>query len=136
MKIVINRCYGGFGLSRAAKIHMLENGGCEHIRLMTPREYYGDKLSDHEILERMERDLQMYLGLLMYEGKVVLDDHGYQVENRTCDHLIRTIETLGREICSGDYAKLAVIEIPDDIEYEIDEYDGKEAIAEKHRRWS
>ena len=31
---------------------------------------------------------------------------------------------------------LEIVEIPDGIAYEIEEYDGQEWIAEKHRRWS
>ena len=33
-------------------------------------------------------------------------------------------------------AKLKIVEIPDDVEWIIEEYDGKEWIAEDHRRWS
>jgi hypothetical protein len=29
-----------------------------------------------------------------------------------------------------------VIEIPDDVEWEVEEYDGLEWVAEKHRTWS
>ena len=31
---------------------------------------------------------------------------------------------------------LKVVEIPDDVEWEINEHDGNEWVAEKHRRWS
>lgn len=36
----------------------------------------------------------------------------------------------------GKCAELKIIEIPDDIEWEIEEYDGWEHVAEKHRVWS
>jgi len=36
----------------------------------------------------------------------------------------------------GDHAELKVVEIPDDVEYLIEEYDGLEHIAEAHRTWS
>tara|TARA_B100000949_G_scaffold213979_1_gene209196 strand:+ start:514 stop:828 length:315 start_codon:yes stop_codon:yes gene_type:complete len=32
-------------------------------------------------------------------------------------------------------ANLKVVEIPDDVEWEIADYDGKEWVAEKHRTW-
>jgi hypothetical protein len=38
-------------------------------------------------------------------------------------------------LASGGFASLKVVEIPDGIEWEIDEYDGKETIHEKHRSW-
>ena len=34
------------------------------------------------------------------------------------------------------YSELKVVEIPDDVEYDIQEYDGNEWVAEKHRTWS
>jgi len=30
---------------------------------------------------------------------------------------------------------LAIVEIPDDVEYTIEEYDGNEHVAEAHRTW-
>ena len=32
-------------------------------------------------------------------------------------------------------ANLKMVEIPDDVEWEIADYDGKEWVAEKHRTW-
>jgi hypothetical protein len=37
---------------------------------------------------------------------------------------------------NGDFAELKVVEIPDDVQWQIEEYDGKEWIAEKHRTWN
>lgn len=48
--------------------------------------------------------------------------------------LIQVIEELG-EKANGNVATLKIIEIPDDIEWEIEEYDGSEWISEKHRTW-
>ena len=56
--------------------------------------------------------------------------------NRTNPKLIEAIETLGTEIASGSMAKLKIVEVPDDVNWKIEEYDGKEWIAEKHRTWS
>jgi len=36
---------------------------------------------------------------------------------------------------SGRWSDLKIVEIPDDVEWEICEYDGLEWIAEKHRKW-
>jgi hypothetical protein len=49
--------------------------------------------------------------------------------------LVRVVELLGRS-ANGWAACLSVVEIPDGIEWQIDEYDGAEWVAEKHRRWS
>ena len=48
--------------------------------------------------------------------------------------LIQVIEEFGRE-ASGRHAELEIVEIPDGVDYEIDDYDGMESIHEKHRSW-
>ena len=90
MKVVINRCYGGFGLS--------------------------DKALD------MYKQLSNKSKICAYE----LD--------RTDPILIQVVETLDAE-ADGFYAKLRIIEIPDDVEWEITEYDGNELVEEVHRKW-
>ena len=49
-------------------------------------------------------------------------------------HLVRVVEELGPE-ASGERSELKVAEIPDGVRWEIQEYDGLEWIAEKHRTW-
>jgi hypothetical protein len=39
------------------------------------------------------------------------------------------------ERVSGDHAELEIIEIPDDVDWVIEQYDGIEWIAERHRTW-
>ena len=53
--------------------------------------------------------------------------------------LIKVIELLGLQKSSGQFAKLRIIEIPDDIPEDgwmIQDYDGVEWVAETHRTWS
>jgi hypothetical protein len=54
---------------------------------------------------------------------------------RDDENLVSVIEELG-EKCWGQYSALKVVEIPDDVEWQIEEYDGVEWIAEKHRIWN
>ena len=66
------------------------------------------------------------------------DDYGYAYiddAKRTDPDLIRCVETLGSEKASGFCAELHVIEIPDDVEWKIYDYDGIESVHEKHRSW-
>ena len=88
MKVVINTCYGGFGLSEKA---------------------------------------YKYLGLTW-------DGYGFGFSDRADPNLVKCVEELGKD-ASGLYAKLKVVEIADDVEWQIEEYDGIEWVAEKHRTW-
>ena len=54
--------------------------------------------------------------------------------DRTDPVLIQIVETLGAE-ANEHFAKLRIIEIPDDVEWEITEYDGSELVEEVHRKW-
>ena len=65
-------------------------------------------------------------------GTVVTRDYGIKPDNPI---LVEIVEQLG-EGANGRYAKLKVVEIPDDVEWQIEEHDGKEWIAEKHRTWN
>lgn len=65
------------------------------------------------------------------------DKFGYEYndyDKRTDSKLIECVETLGAK-ASGDYAKLKVVEVPDDVEWKITDYDGWETVEEVHRRW-
>ena len=54
--------------------------------------------------------------------------------NRNDPRLVECVETLGDK-ANGDSARLHVVEIPDDVDWYIDEYDGIESIHERHRIW-
>lgn len=53
---------------------------------------------------------------------------------RTDKDLIKTVKEFG-DSANTMYSNLKVIEIPDGVEYTVEEYDGQEWIAEKHRTW-
>jgi len=54
--------------------------------------------------------------------------------DRDDPYLIQVVEEMG-DTANGGLSALKVVEIPDDVEWEIEEYDGAEHIAEKHRTW-
>jgi len=66
------------------------------------------------------------------------DDFGIKNDNykayRSDKRLIEALESLPKEDWGNE--DLKIVEIPDGIEFEIDEYDGWESIHEKHRSWS
>lgn len=124
-KVVINTCHGGFGLSdKAVRMYAKVKGfdlysSKEKNRPFGP-DYYLCPESDYETLNREDQD-KMYFS----EYSIKRDDPA----------LVTVVETLGDE-ADGRCAALKVVEIPEDVEWELMEYDGAEWIAEKHRTWS
>ena len=52
--------------------------------------------------------------------------------------LLQVIDEIGLNNAGGYFSKLDIVEIPDDIPVDgwvIQEYDGKEWVAERHRTW-
>ena len=90
MKVVINKCFGGFGLSKVAEGLYLEATEKEEV--------------------------------LAWE--IPRDD----------PVLVRIVEELGKKSW-GIYAELKVVEVPDDVEWFIEDYDGIEWVAEVHETW-
>jgi hypothetical protein len=78
---------------------------------------------------------------LEYDGYGYLRNEDFNInsensyEFRTDKKLISAIEKIGVKKSSGECAELKIIEIPDGIEWMIDEYDGMESVHEKHRTW-
>jgi hypothetical protein len=141
-KIVVNRKHGGFGLSPNAEKRYLEligkgcyfykqtkyghenNGVEEYIRIST------DEASNAFIAYTVTEDFGEVINKIpnndsyWYDGDLERDD----------PILIRVIEEMGEE-ADGKFAKLEIVEIPDDVEWQIDDYDGYESIHEVHRSW-
>ena len=111
MKVVINACHGGFGISQKAMERYAELKG---FKLITDNRghfslYYADSISD----ENMICDYNMA---------------------RNDPDLVRVVEELGTA-ANNWAADLKVVDIPDDVEWDIEEYDGLEWVAESHRTW-
>jgi hypothetical protein len=92
MKVVINRCYGGFGLSQEAEQSYKERKG-----ITDPNWFYWEIARNDEVL-------------------------------------VELVEQMGPAVNSR-YSDLAIVDIPDDVNWEIEEYDGREWVAEVHRIW-
>jgi hypothetical protein len=129
MKVVINKCYGGFGLSEEAKLKLAVSD-CPHMQLFEPKAYYGGGKGWEKEFAR-DSNSDGPFKVLVIDGKIVTDEHGND-HSRSCPFLLEVVEAGGAD---GRHAKLKIVEIPDGVEYEIDEYDGMEHIAEVHRTW-
>lgn len=150
MKVVINKCYGGFGLSPEATLWLLERGyNGEGFKTPIDTYYPPDKEKDpthifsrtralkdwHEYLKTKPEETQARRSLFV---TVFSPDEKFTLYARDIPRnhplLIECVETLGAK-ANGACADLDVVEIPDGIEWEISEYDGNESIEEKHRSW-
>lgn len=138
MKLVVNRCYGGFGLSDKAVEMVMNRKGLNCFRYKQTKSKYIDGAEEYTRLNPpcnnmfvhyQTKDLGQTTNNLpnetyWYYGTLERDD----------SDLIAVVEKLGKE-ASGLCACLEVVEIPDDVEWEIDDYDGIETIHEVHRSW-
>jgi len=49
-------------------------------------------------------------------------------------HLIAVVELMGSD-ADGEYAELKIVDVPDDVNWYVEEYDGREWVAERHQTW-
>ena len=143
MKIVINAQYGGFGLSKLATE--------EYLRLKGKKSYfYSTECDGREIYyKKTDSSFKEDIFTLCFtkdlgesiSGEEISEDmwknycFSAKKVKRTDEDLIKVVEKLkerANTICSS----LKTIEIPDDVDYEIEEYDGNEWVSEKHRTWA
>ena len=113
-KIVINTIHGGFGLSHEAILRYAEIKGLN--------------------LKSKESDLKLR-SLVLYDYTVDGEFWSCRDIDRDDPALIQVIEEID-DLANGDYAFLKIVEIPDDVKWVIEEYDGCEWVAEVHRTWS
>lgn len=130
MKVAINTCHGGFSLSTEAVLRYAElkslplykvdgAGNITHFYTV-PIEEYNKIHNECKSSNNYRASNALYFLVKDIE--------------RTDSYLIQTILELGQR-ADGRCANLTVVDIPDNIKFTIEEYDGKEHIAEQHRTW-
>lgn len=143
MKVVINACYGGFGLSHEGMMRYGEIKGIalypEHdsqfpsLKLVT---YWTVPEDQRPAITDQTEWHVMSLEDRIASNKAVSASTLYDRDIPRSDAaLVQVVEEMGAA-ASGRHARLKVVEIPDDVQWEIDEYDGNEHVAEVHRTWS
>lgn len=130
MKIVKNTCYGGFSLSVQALIKIVELKGMHIDKIV--KYLNGNEIDITNSLEKWESSNSFVI--TTDNGKTYGAYSFSDASERTDPELIKVVEELG-EASYGEYARLEVVEIPDGIKWEIDDYDGVETIEEAHRKW-
>lgn len=109
MKIVINKRHGGFSVSKEAAQYMADDG-CKQAKAE---------------LAHYEKEGTWY-------GFGSSDKFGEY--KRDSPFLVKAVGFLGNK-ANGEGAGLKIVEIPDGVEWQIDDFAGAETIHEKHRTW-
>lgn len=154
MKVVINKCFGGFGLSPLGLKRYTELKGikCFFFRA----KMYDDRGYEPLTIEEASKisfwtafnvpnpdevlpDQTRWSYMTLDERKASNEEwEKYSIDYRSIERndpfLIKVIEELG-ESASGKHSELKIVEIPDDVKWEIEEYDGLEKIRECSRVW-
>jgi hypothetical protein len=107
MKIVINRCFGGFDLSEEAHAFIAKRKGWTHACDDWDNDYWYSE-----------------------PGKPVYSSY----LSRNDPDLVAAVEELGAG-ADGRYAELKIVNVPDGVDWYISEYDGLEEVHERHRKW-
>ena len=116
-KVVINTCFGGFGLSDEAVERYAELKGINLVRIQEEKTWGGASW----YIDGIEDDAHYF--------------SSYSIgDDRADPILIQVVEEMGKA-ADGWAAELTIVDIPDDVEWHIDEYDGNEYVAENHRTW-
>lgn len=132
-KIVINVDYGGFSLSPDGLEAYANKKG---IKLYWFR-YNNQNFEDETLTptEKPEFDHWGYLAYTVPNPDIKTASFSNRDIPRDDLTLVEVVEELG-EKASGRFASLKVVEIPDDVKWCIEEYDGSEWVSEVHRTWS
>ena len=116
VKVVINDCFGGFGLSDSAVERYAELKNIKLVKIIEDRPFGGGS---------------------WYIDGVEDEEHyfsSYSINDRADPALVQVVEEMG-DAANGWAAVLKIVDIPDDVEWHIAEYDGIEHVAENHRTW-
>lgn len=137
MKIVTNRCYGGFGLSVAGKKLYAHKSGFELFFYERDRES-----NEYHKVENPSDNMGLLFTFKKDQGGTITS----KTMNSSSDYwsprdierddpiLVQVVEELGTS-ASGPHSNLGITEIPDGTSWEIEEYDGNEHVAETHQTW-
>ena len=128
MKIILNKCFGGFSLSKKAyELYANKIGKKVYA-------YVNEDFRDN-IYKKVNGDSLFVTYFTKDFGDIAeISDDDYEKYNlylrndyRLDKTLIEVVEELGKK-ASGMCGNLEVVEIPDNSFYEIDEYDGLETL--------
>jgi hypothetical protein len=137
MKVILNKCYGGFGVSQEAYELYAKKKGIEIFF------YKFECENDKPKYRKTNTGISIFNTIFTkdFGDYVEMSDDNFEKyylyldkSHRKDPILIEVVEELGKS-ASGPFAELKVVNIPDDMEYEIDDYDGMETLHQKVEKW-
>ena len=137
MKVILNKCYGGFGVSQKAYELYAKKKGIEIFV------YKLECTNDKPIYRKTDMGSSIFTITFTKDfGDYVdlYDDNSEKYILELCSNhredpvLIEVVEELG-DRANSPFSKLVVVDIPDGMEYEIDDYDGVETLHQKVEKW-
>lgn len=140
-KIVVNRCYGGFGISTEAEDLYAKKKGFKLYRYIRKGDY---KSNIYNKVSNVSEKEYSVITLTKDHGKELIytnseeqkKDWWYYGDLKRDDPtLVEVVEELGTDKASGYLSSLSIVEIPDDIVWYIEDYDGVETVHEAHQSW-
>lgn len=147
-KVAVNKCFGGFGLSNWAMYNIAKKKGIEvfpykvsynddytevkYKKIDDPKDIHN--FSSEGFAERVDfftedpLEEEWILGMHKDNSYKVFEEFNFYPDyNRDDKEMIKVIEELG-SLAERSYADIEILEIEDDEEYIVHEYDGLETL--------
>jgi len=136
-EIVVNRCYGGFGISHEAVMLYAKLKGIKVYPYVEKNPFKLRDLDNEPELKEYEPTKHKGEHIFYYTSKTTHNNktHFSHYDIKRDDKFLVEIVKQLKDKANGECAKLEIVKIPDDVKWEIEEYDGQEWVSEKHRTW-
>lgn len=135
-KVILNKCFGGFGVSKEAYELYAKKKGIDvfhYTQANLKNEIYTYATDDNRSFDfYFTKDFgdNVYISNEDFKKYFLNLNEDFR-EDKT---LIEVVEELG-EKTNAFYSNLKIVEIPDDLDYIIDNYDGIETLHQKVKEW-
>ncbi len=134
--MILNKCFGGFVVSgkcydlyakkKGIVLHkyLPEEDGDDFVKVTGERKEVFTRYTTKDYGDRVKVEKFDWRTCIQLDGAY-----------RTDGALIECIEELGDEASVEGFSELRIVEVPDDLNYVVDEYDGLETLHEAVRTW-